>query len=215
LNKALEHAKIEINPIGRIKLLEENNVRERVLSQDEFESLYLHCTASLKGLVLIAYYLPMRQGEILDLTWEEIDLKTGFIRLGGHRTKNKTGRVIPLHPRIFEYLQGMPRPINGGYVFGQSRRFNRKAYNKAVIAAGIVDFTFHDLRHCAINNLRLAGNDHFTIKEASGHKTDIAFQRYNLVTEEEMKAMKWLDLKQGSSGTMDTYMDTKAKTRIV
>jgi integrase len=157
----------------------------------------------------------MRQGEILDLTWEEIDLKTAFIRLGGHRTKNKTGRVIPLHPRIFEYLQGMPRPINGGYVFGQSRRFNRKAYNKAVIAAGIVDFTFHDLRHCAINNLRLAGNDQFTIKEASGHKTDIAFQRYNLVTEEEMKAMKWLDLKQGTSGTMDTYMDTKAKTRIV
>jgi len=215
LNKALEHDKIDSIPFGRIKLLEENNVRERVLSQDEFESLYLHCTASLKGLVLIAYYLPMRQGEILDLTWEEIDLKTGFIRLGGHRTKNKTGRVIPLHPRIFEYLQGMPRPINGGYVFGQSRRFNRKAYNKAVIAAGIVDFTFHDLRHCAINNLRLAGNDHFTIKEASGHKTDIAFQRYNLVTEEEMKAMKWLDLKQGSSGTMDTYMDTKAKTRIV
>ena len=42
----------------------------------------------------------------------------------------------------------------------------------------------------SINNLRLAGNDHFTIKEASGHKTDIAFQRYNLVTEEEMKAMK-------------------------
>ena len=215
LKKALDHSKIESNLIGWVKPLEENNVRERVLCQEESESLFVHCTASLKGLVLIAYYLPMRQGEILDLTWEEIDLKTGFIRLGGHRTKNKTGRVIPLHPRIIEYLQGMPRPINGGYVFGQSRRFNRKAYNKAVIAAGIVDFNFHDLRHCAINNLRLAGNDHFTIKEASGHKTDIAFQRYNLVTEEEMKGMKWLDLKQGTSGTMGTYMDTKAKTRIV
>ena len=112
--------------------------------------------------------------------------------------------MIPLHQRIIEYLHGMPRPINSGYVFGQSRRFNRKAYNKAVITAGIVDFNFHDLRHCAINNLRLAGNDNFTIKEASGHKTDNAFQRYNLVTEEEMKGMKWLDLKQGTSGTMDT-----------
>jgi len=67
----------------------------------------------------------------------------------------------------------------------------------------------------SINNLLLAGNDHFTNKEASGHKTDIAFQRYNLVTEEEMKGMKWLDLKQGTYGTMDTYMDTIAKTRIV
>ena len=215
LKKALDHSKIESNLIRWVKPLEENNVRERVLSPEEFETLYLHCPASLKGLVLIAYYLPMRQAEIMNLTWQEIDLKTGFIRLGGHRTKNKTGRVIPLHPRIFEYLQGMPRPINGGYVFGQSRRFNRKAFNKAVEAAGINDFTFHDLRHCAINNLRLAGNDHYTIKAASGHKTDIAFQRYNLVTEEEMRGMKWLDLKQGTTGTMDTYMDTTAKTSNV
>jgi len=72
------------------------------------------------------------------------------------------------------------------------------------------DFTFHDLRHCSINNLRLAGNDQFVIKQASGHKPDIAFKRYNLVTEEEMKGMKWLEEKTKDSGMMDTYMDTKA-----
>ena len=215
LNKALDHSIIESNLIGRIKQLEENNVRQRVLSSEEFEMLYLHCPASLKGLVLTAYYLPMRQAEILNLTWKEIDLKMGFIRLGGERTKNKIGRNIPLHPRIIEFLRTCPRPIDGGYVFGDSRRFNRKAYNKAVIAAGIVDFTFHDLRRCAINNLRLAGNDQFMIKKASGHKTDSAFQRYNFVSEEEMKGIKWLDEKSENSGTMDTYMDTKAKTRIV
>ena len=104
LNKALDHSKIESNLIGWIKQLEENNVRERVLSPEEFETLYLHCPASLKGLVLIAYYLPMRQAEIMNLTWQEIDLKTGFIRLGGERTKNKTGRVIPLHPRIVDFF---------------------------------------------------------------------------------------------------------------
>jgi len=46
--------------------------------------------------------------------------------------------------------------------------------------------------------------------KVSGHKTDIAFQRYNLVTEEEMLGMKWLDLKKDEHRTMDTYMDTKA-----
>ena len=185
------------------------------LSHEEFEKLYQSCPEDLKGLVLIAYYLPMRQTEILNLTWKEIDLKRGFIRLGGDRTKNKVGRNIPLHPRIIEYLQNCPRPIHGGYVFGESRRFNRKAYNKAVEAAGIVEFNFHDLRHCAINNLRLAGNDHYKIKQASGHKTDSAFQRYNLVTEEEMKGMQWLDQQEGKSGTIDTYMDTTAKTNIL
>ena len=130
-----------------------------------------------------------------------------YIRFG-HETKNKTGRVILLHPKILNYLKRQPRPIQGGYIF-EKRWFDRHAIDKAVQKAGIVDFRFYDLRHCAINNLRLAGNDHYSIKKVSGHKTDIAFQRYNLVTEEEILGMKWLDLKKDEQRTMDTYMDTK------
>ena len=37
-----------------------------------------------------------------------------------------------------------------------------------------------------------------------------SLKRYNLVTEEEMKGMKWLEEKVEDSGMMDTYMDTKA-----
>ena len=212
LNRGVDYGKLETNPVGRIKQLEENNIRERVLSQDEFNQLLKNCNGEMKGLVLIAYYLPMRQAEILNLTWDEIDFKNTFIRFGASRTKNKTVRSIPMNPKIKAYFQNLPRPLQGGFVFSK-RCFNRKAYKKAVKAAGLIDFTYHDLRHCAINNLRLAGNDHFVIKRASGHKTDCAFKRYNLVTEEEMKGMKWLDEKEGKSGTMDTYMDTMPKLK--
>ena len=212
LNRAVDYGKLEINPIGRIKQLEENNIRERVLSQDEFERLLSNCHGEIKGCVLIAYYLPMRQEEIVNLTWEEIDFKHGFIRLGANRTKTKTVRSIPMHQKIIYYLQCLPRPLNGGFVFSK-RCYNRKAYKKAVQAVGLGDFNFHDLRHCAINNLRLAGNDHFVIKQASGAKTDSAFKRYNLVTEEEMKGMKWLEEKEGNCGTMDTYMDTRSNLK--
>ena len=212
LNRAVDYGKLEINPIGRIKQLEENNIRERVLSQDEFERLLSNCHGEIKGCVLIAYYLPMRQEEIVNLTWEEIDFKHGFIRLGANRTKTKTVRSIPMHQKIIYYLQCLPRPLNGGFVFSK-RCYNRKAYKKAVQAVGLGDFNFHDLRHCAINNLRLAGNDHFVIKQASGAKTDSAFKRYNLVTEEEMKGMKWLEEKEENCGTMDTYMDTRSNLK--
>ena len=63
--------------------------------------------------------------------------------------------------------------------------------------------------------MRLAGNDHFVIKQASGTKTDSVFQRYNLIIEEEMKSMKWLDVQGGKSGTIVTYTDTIAKTRTL
>jgi integrase len=208
LNKAVDYSLIESNPIGRIKQLEENNVRERVLNQEEFELLLYHCPEHLKGPVLVGFYIPMRQAEIFKLTWDKVDIGMKYIRLG-QETKNKTGRVIPLHPKILDYLTRQPRPIHGGYIF-EKIWYDRHAFVKAVKNAGIVDFRFHDLRHCAINNLRLAGNDHYSIKKVSGHKTDIAFQRYNLVTEEEMLGMKWLDLKKDDQRTMDTYMDTKA-----
>jgi integrase len=210
LNKAVDYSLIESNPIGIINQLEENNVRERVLNQEEFELLLYHCPEYLKGPVLVGFYIPMRQAEIFKLTWDKVDIGRKYIRLG-QETKNKTGRVIPLHPKILAYLNNQPRPIHGGYIF-EKIWFDRHAFDKAVQNAGIVDFRFHDLRHCAINNLRLAGNDHYNIKKVSGHKTDIAFQRYNLVTEEEILGMKWLDLKKDELRTMDTYMDTKALT---
>jgi len=207
LNKAVDYSLIESNPLGQIKQLEENNVRERILNHEMFELLLSHCPEHLKGPVLVGFYIPMRQAEIFKLTWDKVDLGMKYIRLG-QETKNKTGRVIPLHPKILDYLTRQPRPIHGGYIF-EKIWYDRHGFDKAVQNAGIVDFRFHDLRHCAINNLRLAGNDHYSIKKVSGHKTDIAFQRYNLVTEEEILGMKWLDLKKDEQRTMDTYMDTK------
>jgi len=207
LNRAIEYSLIEANPIEKIRQLEENNVRERILTEEEFQKLLKNCSEAIKGQVLIAYYLPMRRAEILNLRWEEIDFKVGLIRLGVERTKNKKTRAIPLHPSIARYLRSLPRPINGGFIF-ENRLWRRKSYAKAVKEAGLGDFTFHDLRHCAINNLRLAGNDQYLIKQASGHKTDVAFRRYNLVTEDEMRSMKWYNSEENDSVTMDTYMDT-------
>ena len=55
--------------------------------------------------------------------------------------------------------------------------------------AGIEDFTFHDLRHTAINNWRLQGHDFFRIMAVSGHKTMNVFKRYNTVSKEELRAL--------------------------
>ena len=47
LNRAVDYGKLETNPIGRIKQLEENNIRERVLSQDEFKILLSNCSGDI------------------------------------------------------------------------------------------------------------------------------------------------------------------------
>ena len=86
---------------------------------------------------------------------------------------------------------------------------SENAYRAACKRAGLDDFTYHDLRHCAVNNLRLAGNDFFRIMAISGHKTMSTFKRYNLVTEKELREVQW----KTKEGNVDTYMDTKEGTK--
>ena len=38
----------------------------------------------------------MRPGEILGLTWGQVDLQEGFIRLSPEDTKTNEGRLVPL-----------------------------------------------------------------------------------------------------------------------
>jgi len=61
------------------------------------------------------------------------------------------------------------------------------------------DFMFNDFRHVAISNLRNAGSIPTLIMKASGHKTMSMFIRYNLVDEEDLKGMKWIDSESESN----------------
>jgi integrase len=213
LNRAVRHGKLQHNPLSNLKRLPENNIRMRILTQNEYEELVQACPDHLKPLVLMAYHMGLRKAEILGLTWPEVDLRKGFIRLPPERTKTDQARVIPIHPVVKAALEALPRGLHTDRVFLMNGvPFNefKKSFRSACNKAGISAFGFHDLRHCALNNLRLAGNDYFRIMAISGHRTMSSFKRYHLVTEEELTRIKWSST-GGIPGSMDTYMDTKEK----
>jgi len=58
---------------------------------------------------------------------------------------------------------------------------------------------FHDFWHVEKSNLRNAGNIPIVIMKVSGHKTKSMFIRYNLVDEEDLKGMKWIESKSESN----------------
>ena len=85
-------------------------------------------------------------------------------------------------------LRGLP----GVRVFnrnGNPIKSIREVFEAACRRAMVEGFTFHDLRHTAINNWRLQGHDYFRIMAASGHKTMQVFKRYNKVSEAELKTL--------------------------
>ena len=114
----------------------------------------------------------MRKAEIMNLTWQEIILKTEFIVLGDQRTKNKKPegrfrRILRLLTSWGAFLLLFIVAI----FLDRAKCLTAIRTTKLLKLLELLTFTFRDLRHCAINNLRLAGNDHFVIKQASGAKT--------------------------------------------
>jgi integrase len=108
---------------------------------------------------------------------------------------------------VKEILRSLPRALHTKHDFlyqGRPLKEFKNAYKAACLRAELEDFTFHDLRHCAINKLRLPGNDFFRIMAMSGHKTMSVVKRYNLVTEDELRQVKW----SASKESVDSYMDT-------
>jgi integrase len=174
-----------------VKLLKENNERNRILSPEEYIRLLAHCPAHIKPIVKLAYHTGMRQGEILNLTWGQVDVKKGFIKLAPEHCKSNDGRLVPLTPELVELFKAMPRGLPAVKVFtyaGRQIGAIKTAFKPACKRARIEDFSFHDLRHTAINNCRLQGHDYFRIMAATGHKTMTVFKRYNTVSKEALKA---------------------------
>jgi hypothetical protein len=87
---AEEDGKIEALPFTKLKILKENNVRNRLLSDEEYHRLIAHCPPHTARIVKMGYFKAMRQGEILHLTWDEVDLKNGVVRPKPRRSLGMT-----------------------------------------------------------------------------------------------------------------------------
>ena len=186
---------LDKNPARSVWKEEEDNVRDEILEPAQFEELQAHSADYLRPINLVAYATGMRWGEIINLTWEKVDLKGGFIRLKGTDTKNRKGRLVPLD--LFPGLRAMfkelykGRVLHTSHVFlhaGQPIRSIKEAFKAACKRAGIMNFRFHDFRHTAITNMRRAGIDALTIMQISGHNTMVCFTRYNSFREADLRA---------------------------
>lgn len=161
------------NPVEGIRKPRDNKSRERRLSRKEFDAVLLQCTSSrnrwLRPAVDFSIATAMRQGELLALKWDLVDLDDCVAYLP--TTKNGSPRAVPLSSAAVAVLKKLPHAADGS-VFPQHKQTLYSAFVAACTRAGISDFTWHDLRHEAIS--RLASRGDLSVLELgaiSGHKT--------------------------------------------
>ncbi|MBI5603120.1 MAG: site-specific integrase [Deltaproteobacteria bacterium] len=207
--------------IRKVKLLPENNRRLRYLSKEEIQNLLGECDGHLKPIVVMALNTGCRKSEILNLRWDQVDLKQGFILLDD--TKNGERREIPINGTLREILEShfvgtkeRPRRLDIPWVFydaktGKPYKDVKRSFTTACRKAGIKDFVPHDLRHVFASQLVMAGVDLTTVKELLGHKTLTMTLRYaHLAPSHKVKAVDLLD--QTINHKIDEIQEEKNST---
>jgi len=182
---------VDQNPCRKVRRPGEPRGRVRFLSDGERTRLLKVCQTSgearLYPLVLLALATGARQGELLGLRWNDIDFERGVAVV--HDTKNGDRRALPISAFVADVIRDeLWKPgSRDGFVFdrGDGRAsFPRKAWGKALEAAEIEDFRFHDLRHSAASYLAMNGATLAEIAEVLGHKTLAMVKRYSHLTEQ-------------------------------
>ncbi len=187
---------LEDNPFRRVPRLKEPRGRVRFLDDEERVRLLKTCQQSgeprLYPLVLLALSTGARQGSLMKLRWPDIDFERGSVVF--HETKNGDRISVPITGPAFDMMRELSRVrrLDTDLVFTNQwrrARFPREAWERTVAAAGISDFTFHDLRHTAASYLAMSGATLTEIADVLGHKTLVMVKRYSHLTEAHTRSV--------------------------
>src|SRR4051812_42346762 len=89
LNHAVGCGRLPSNPVARVKLLNKPNVRRVVIDEEKFQQLLAAAEERLKPILIVAFDTGMREREVLDLRWHQVNLKEGVIVLAPQDTKSE------------------------------------------------------------------------------------------------------------------------------
>lgn len=206
----------KIERVPHIPMLEENNVRKGFFEHGDYIALRDALPSYLKPFVTFAYKTGWRESEITALTWRQVDLEAGIVRLEPGTTKNDEGRTVFLDTELQELINNQWEERKRArklieYVFpnhdGNSRiKDFRHGWNTACRSAGLgygyrmegkyveewqgklpAGPILHDFRRTAVRNMVRSGVPEAVAMKISGHKTRSVFDRYNIVSEEDLK----------------------------
>jgi integrase len=188
------------NPVQLVRKPRLPRGRERRLLPGEESDLIeaaLIMNPELADIIILAIESAMRQGEILSMKIDVVDLKRHTVYLAD--TKNGERRTVPLTVRAEAAIsrqqarvkereeqeqRGAKTEDQGreekkqGQLWSYTGEGLRASWQKARRRAGITGLTFHDLRHEATSRLFERGLNPMLIQTVTGHKTVQMLKRY-------------------------------------
>ena len=192
LNLGARQTPPKVDRVPHIPMLKEDNARQGFFEHHEYLNLLKELPVHVRPLVTFAYNTGWRKGEILNLEWRNVDFRERTVCLRPEETKNGHGRVIYMDDGLLKMLkiQNLKRQKDCPYIFhnaGSQIKDFRGAWKTACNRVDITGKLFHDLRRTAVRNMVRSGIQERVAMKISGHMTREVFDRYNIVSSEDLK----------------------------
>jgi integrase len=187
---------IDENPVRKIKREPVDNARQVFLDDEELKRLLEAVEHSsnryLKVAVLVSLSTGGRRGEVMGLTWEDIDLFSGTVRF--RDTKNGDSRTVVLGRSALLAVRDLwasrssssllfpttkPRLRRSGAASSYPWEDLRRPFARACREAQVAHIRWHDLRHCAASYLLASGASLAEIGKILGHRSPVMSWRYS------------------------------------
>ncbi|MFC1580875.1 tyrosine-type recombinase/integrase [Thermodesulfobacteriota bacterium] len=156
---SLLHA--DSHPCNRIERLPEEPYHPYIPPSEDIARIKLVATKDQRDFIEVLYHTMARQGEILKLTWDDVNFEQRWVRL--YTRKRRGGELqadhIPMNKSLYGVLnqRRKERKGNSDFVF----RFNQYQRNFMMRTlckrAGVRPFGFHAIRHHVASVLNNSG----------------------------------------------------------
>jgi integrase len=179
---------VAMNPCDTVRQIRGNEISPVFLTTEELQHLLKTLEKHwLLPIVVFAAMTGARLGEVLNLTWADIDLPRRLVCIrssSSYRVKGGKVRTVPLNQTVLEVLGSLPRRdglvfrgVHGGHACANhvSRTFRH-----AVRAAGLDRRVhFHSLRHGFASHLVQKGVSLYQVQKLLGHASPRVTEVYS------------------------------------
>lgn len=173
---------IDSNPFEGVSLADVPQKAPSFFTVQDFETLLNSIQEGwLREIVLFAVLTGMRKGEILNLRWDNVDLKRRLVQIEtgpSYKTKQGRRRTIPLNDAALYLLKSREARSTSNNVFTlKDRQVNESwvthLFKRYVRKAGLKDdrLRFHSLRHTHASWLVQGGATLYEVQKLLGHSS--------------------------------------------
>lgn len=139
-----------VDKVSKVPMFTVRNKRIRWITRQEADRLLAELPAHQAAMARFGLATGLRQRNVCRLAWRDVDLFRKACWVHADQAKARKAIAVPLNADAMAVLkQQMGEHEQWVFTYGGKPvwQVNTKAWRKAVKAAGLTDFRWHDLRH--------------------------------------------------------------------